>query len=118
MEEETKAGTRPETGTLLKRVLLHCDNEYQMRIIEAALDILERDRGCNSPAEEFLEGLLRAYQCRPPGLTPDDVKEALQDFEENFIDFGEAVRDFVKAYPAVLSEPTSSEENEGEAHAE
>ncbi len=111
MQKESEEKTAPKTGELLKRVLLHCKSKYDKIIIATAMDIIERNLGCNSPIEEFLCELLIGYGLQNGRLTVQEVKWAVETFEENFIDLSKTVGQFVKTYPEVLGD-----KSEGETH--
>ncbi|MCC6861664.1 MAG: hypothetical protein IT158_24050 [Bryobacterales bacterium] len=79
---------------------------HDLREVENFVDIVEHETGCNTPAEEFITDLVRYHCCRDGGngLTPDDVRQHLEEFERNFWDEVEAARRFAKRYPKAVRE--------------
>ena len=61
------------------------------------IDICEKDRGCDSPAEEFVRGLVRTHYWY--GLTPDEAAEGLEEFRTSFDYMAESAKMFKERYP-------------------
>ncbi len=55
----TDAEERAARLKLIKFLRAGNVNRYKLDIAMAALEALERSKGCNTPAEEFLENILR-----------------------------------------------------------
>jgi hypothetical protein len=63
-------------------------------------DIEDADRGCDTPAEEFITLLVLHHHIR--ALTPDDAAMRLEEFRENFDSMVEGARTFVARYPEAV----------------
>jgi hypothetical protein len=70
------------------------------------VDLCEKDRGCDTPAEEFILSLVSThYAC---GLTPDDVAEDLEDFRASFDYMAESAKMFKERYPTAFKSATAA----------
>lgn len=89
-------------GALLARLIqqLAGMDTHEVRQIAWYADIEEAKCGCDTPAEEFITGLVLCYQIR--GLTPDDVAHDLESFRENFDSMAKAARVFSARYPEAV----------------
>ena len=65
-----------------------------------ALEAIQRNTGCNTPAENFFRQLVRYL---PEGLTPEDVTDCLKEFEENFDSLETDVAYVHRFYPALAA---------------
>jgi hypothetical protein len=73
--------------------------EYRLIVIlvTAAVDAIERSRGCITPAETFLEDVLADYAW--DRLSPDRVQEHLETYRSDLESMTEDVSDFVRRNP-------------------
>ncbi len=77
-------------------------SEHHMNELATFARILKRNAGCNTPAEEFICGLMLHYQhqdAKGIGLTPDDVEWELSTFRENFDSAVEDAQFIASRYP-------------------
>jgi hypothetical protein len=66
-------------------------------MVTAAVDAIERCRGCITPAETFVEDVLTNYALGL--LSPDRVQEALETYSTDLESMTEDVTDFVRRNP-------------------
>jgi hypothetical protein len=64
------------------------------------------DRGCDTPAEDFLTTLVLHNYVRP--LIPDDAARLLEEFRENFDSMVEGARAFTARYPKAFETATAA----------
>jgi hypothetical protein len=62
--------------------------------------ILSADRGCVTPAEEFIRKLARYHREYP--ITPESLMDDVDEFRENFESAIENARKLVRQYPALI----------------
>jgi hypothetical protein len=94
----------PEPTELLRRVLEHLDSESYRALIAAATDIEEKERGCNTPTEEFLSGLMAHYWTQNCRLTPNDAECELEHFKNCFWAMCDDARRFAETYPEAFNQ--------------
>jgi hypothetical protein len=87
----------PDRGPLSCEELLEFE-EYDRKRIAQFADLVRNYSGSSAPAEEFILGLVRYHSSGIP-LTPDNVKEDLEEFRKNFEMTLANVRHFVRVYP-------------------
>jgi CO dehydrogenase nickel-insertion accessory protein CooC1 len=110
MQQETKIMQRedqrplPKPTELLGRVLEHLNSESYRALIAAATDIEEKERGCTTPTEEFLSGLMAHYWTQNCRLTPNDVECDLEHFKTSFEAMCDDVRQFAETYPEAFDQ--------------
>jgi len=68
--------------------------------------IHRRERGCDSPFEEFFAHLVFLVE-RGQWPTPDDVADNLKTFREEFAYMRESSKNFIEAYPEQPAAPES-----------
>ena len=69
-------------------------------------DIVDAETGCNTPAEEFITGLVDQHYS--DGLTPDDVGHDMEQFRVNFDDMVRDARAFTARYPEAVKSATAA----------
>ena len=69
-------------------------------------DMEEADRGCDTPAQDFLTTLVLHDHVRP--LTPDAAARLLEEFRENFDSMVEGARIFTARYPEAVKSATAA----------
>ena len=72
-------------------------NSFDVVLVTAAVDAIERCRGCITPAETFVEDVLMEYawgRC-----SPDRIQEALDTYRSDLESMTEGVTDLVRRYP-------------------
>ncbi|MCL4852242.1 MAG: hypothetical protein KJZ78_12785 [Bryobacteraceae bacterium] len=75
------------------------------------IDIVENDRGCTTPAEEFIKNLVFGHYARPgEGLTPKIARAELETFREHFADAVEITKRFNRIYSSSVNAEAESEE--------
>jgi hypothetical protein len=75
----------------------------QVEFLEICKTIHDRDRGCITPAEEFITDLVGDYGYRG-GITPELVEDRLKRFRDDFTDAVDVARRFAKAHPDLIEE--------------
>jgi hypothetical protein len=103
---------RKERAKLLQEFATIFDSidDHTLLCIEAVLLIQRRDRGCNTPVEEFIDSLLLTYMLRDDdgvGMTLEDVEHYVEQLRDNY---ESAVRDafFVADRYPRLQEPVEA----------
>ncbi|HEY3439458.1 MAG TPA: hypothetical protein VGK29_01845 [Paludibaculum sp.] len=61
-------------------------NKYDLKAAAVFCQILEENRGCTTPSQEFLEGLVMDWWRRGGILEIEDVEQRLETFRENHND--------------------------------
>ena len=79
---------------------------HEVRQIAWYANIEEAKGGCDTPAEDFITGLVLDYQIR--GLTPDDAAHRLEEFRENFDSMAKAASIFAARYPEAVKSATAA----------
>lgn len=95
----------------LSAMILHSLAEMPaLRIVDVAraVDIIEHDQGCSTPAENFVTGLLAAHYLYG-GITPETVVRELDPentdgFRVNFGDAIEVAKRLNATYPELMSQ--------------
>ena len=64
-------------------------------------DIVDAETGCNTPAEEFITGLVDQHYS--DGLTPEDVSQDMEQFRENFDSMVRDAKRIVARYPEAFN---------------
>ena len=82
---------------ILDRLLAIQQHEYGRTFLRAALDAIENDSGCDTPAEHFVSEILHAYGCG--FLNPASVRQSLAEYSENLRGVEDTVRRFATHYP-------------------
>jgi hypothetical protein len=78
--------------------------------IAQSIDLITKNRGCETAAEELVSRLIGDHYCRP--LTPEDVARAVEDFKDSFESSLEAARYFARLYPELLVKRAAQTEQE------
>jgi len=74
-------------------------NDTERAFLATCQKLYRQERSCETPFEEFFEGLVICVQAR--GLpTPADVEQSLETFRQNWESMKESSRKFLEAYPA------------------
>ena len=81
---------------LIQRVA-NRNSPYDVARVTAAVDALERARGCITPAETFVEDVLTEYAWGR--FSPDRIQEALETYRSDLESMTEGVTDLVRRYP-------------------
>src|ERR1039457_6822693 len=71
------------------------------RISDLNADIVDAETGCNTPAEEFITGLVDQHYS--DGLTPEDVSQDMEQFRENFDSMVRDAKRIVARYPEAFN---------------
>jgi hypothetical protein len=88
----------PEMTPLTCEELVELD-EYSRKVLGSLVKIMNDNRGCFTPAEEFILDLVNQHADWRK-MTPDIVEEELKTFRENFDEQVEIAREMVLKYPA------------------
>ena len=72
----------------------------QMQSITWYVDVVEADRGCDTPAQDFITTLVLHNYVRP--LIPDNAARLLEEFRKNFDCMVDAARIFSAKYPKAV----------------
>jgi hypothetical protein len=78
----------------------------QIQSITWYADVVEADRGCDTPAQDFLTTLVLHNYVRP--LIPDNAARLLEEFRENFDSMVEGARAFTARYPKAFETATAA----------
>lgn len=89
----------------LVRRLVRLD-DHNLRLVRAALDCLDRARGCNTPAEEFVSSILSSYVHGP--LTPGDAENDLTEFRDNYNSMVAETKNFLAANPQIAKDTSAT----------
>ena len=86
----------------LTEALLGKPEDGLVKDLFAALQVSRRFSGCTSPGEAFAREVLSFWHWRGPGLTPADVRVALEEFEAEFSNIATIAADFARRHPKVM----------------
>lgn len=95
----------PSTNDNLK--LARIANEHEREFLAICQQIHRNHEGFTSPAEHFLWQMVINYRMslkHGDGITPEDVRDELKDFEENFADAVKIARRMNRLYPEAVRE--------------
>lgn len=81
-------------------------SDLERAFLATCQKIRRRDRGCESPFEEFFDSLTIMVEVGK-WPTPDDVAHELARFREHFEFMRESTRNFIAAYPEKPAAPES-----------
>lgn len=77
---------------------------HDLARVGAYLEIVENDSGCTTPFEEFISHLVFMYALRDSdSLTPDGLKNPLEDFREHFEDAIRTARIIARRHPDLVN---------------
>lgn len=82
------------------RQSLESFNEIELDRVATAVQIVEVERGCLTPVEEFIQELLWLYEYTGGAITPDDVAGKLEEFRSHFADHMYAVSHYNRVFGA------------------
>jgi len=95
---------REELRTLIVGSIAKMSNGC-LQAVARFIDIQQNDRGCMSPAEDFITYLVMShFTQRNVGLTPKDVEDRLKQFHEDFTFAFDITRRFNRTYSALVNE--------------
>jgi hypothetical protein len=88
-KELTPTERRKERAKVLQEfaILFESIDHHTLLRIEAVMLIQRRDRGCNTPIEEFIDSLLLTYMLRDDdgvGMTLEDVEFEMEQLRDNY----------------------------------
>ena len=83
-----------------KKISLRGLSDFDLDCVAAAVEALRNNRGCITPAENFIQEILLTASIRP--LEPSDVEQDFQSFKDSFDDAVETTRKFNRDYPVYV----------------
>ena len=78
------------------------NREDDLEYIRAVRDALASNQGCTTPAEHFIEALLRRYVVLGRKLKPSDIEIDLELFRDEFETLIEGAQYAAQRYPEML----------------
>ena len=89
----------PRAGTVQRIMKL---SETSLEAVVHFLSILERDRGSDTPFEDFITGLVHMYGYFDGAITPAMVEKDLEEFRMRFDESLGITRDFMRRHAAIV----------------
>jgi hypothetical protein len=102
---EQQEWVRAELLAHIQRKLANME-ACRLRSVAWCVEVEEADRGCITPAEDFIGGLVMFHHYW--GLTPDRAAEYLEEFRDNFDEVADAVKYLNAKYPTFANSTRAS----------
>jgi hypothetical protein len=101
--------------SIIERVLTLSDTDLWR--VGVLLEVMKREIGAFSPAEEFISQILLDYNVHA-GLTPANVISELKNFTDNFSEMIAFAKEAPERYPSLVKPPRARAAEGAAAHGE